>query len=1497
MAICSFFLQGRCRYGDKCWNEHPKGGHRQDQSRYHYQQPSAGSRTWTSSNQKYVQPSSFAKSSTWSRDGSQSSYSSHSDSYDDRSRHNSGSSTGLFSSQNRFSSLPSQDHSRETQPDKDGSLFEDIKRDLDSWESSGQWIFSSYCVIKDARNLTGFAEISPEELRLECYTARDSGNVQNYVNSVQQLASQWKQRINAIKNTNISSQAALMNELTKPVTSSGPTFGGQQKSAFPNTSTSTISAAPSSMNFSFKQDSQYTAPSTAPVSSFPSTSGFANNAVTGSAASFSFATTPASDGASSGFSNAKAVTAATFSFAPTTSSGAGASAFPGFAAATSALPASTSSTTKSIFGGTTTTSGFGQSTIPAFGGTSGFGGGAGNAASTSGFGALAGNTASTGFGVLVGNAASTSGFGAPAGNAASSGFGALAGNTTSTSGFGVAGNAVSTSGFGGVAGNAASTSGFGALAGNTASTSGFGALAGNTGSTSGFGAPAGNTGSTSGFGALAGTTVTSGFGAKTSAVSELFRAGAASSATSVPFGQPSGVLASRPPSLTTTAESGSGEPIFTLRSELSARELSQFESKKFTIGNIPLRPPPSNLLIVLHQNECNLQNLVMCSILELLFIIPTCKLRICRQAIGGGQSLKKCCRRCPKTRHVAGDGQRLKKCCRRCPKTRHVAGSGQRLKKCCKCPKTRHMAGGDQRLKKCCRRCPKTRHMAVGGQSLKKCCRRCPKTRHMAGGGQRLKKCCRRCPKTRHVAGGGQRLKRCCRRCPKTRHVAGGGQRLKKCCRRCPKTRHMAGGGQRLKKCCRRCPKTRHMAGGGQSLKKCCRRCPKTRHVAGGGQRLKLCCKRCPKTRHMAGGGQRLKKCCRRCSKTRHVAGGGQRLKKCCRKCLFAAVSSRGQFKYCCAGRGRYSLCRMQAAVVRGFLVLSIWLLAAAQAGKRFKDVAEFGRTTGHNPHIRGLSPDSSSWDESLYPVWKSGDARWENCWRGGKVVALLTSDSPALIGSNVTFAVNLQFPRCQKENEDGDIVYECGNASSYQDQYVYNWTKWIPFCNEGNCSFSNKFPDGRHFPHHHDWRRHNFIYIFQTLGQYYQTTGRSSAALSINTTNITAGAQIIEVTVFRRGYRKHYPVAKASGMYIVTDQIPFFVNMSQKNDKNSSDHIFIKDSPIQFDVLIHDPSHYLNTSILSFNWSYGDGSGSFVSNNPVSTHTYTLLGNFTLNLTIKAAIPGPCKPVTPTSLPTTGAPTTQLPKTTMPQTTANTTGNSTKLPPFETETFPLTTEEQNVTTHITTSAVTTHTTIPTTSVPGCFIYRYGYYSAKITVTDGILGMNIVEMNTIKVASQPENSLIDFVVSCEGSLPTDACTVVSDAACMNPQNMVCDQIPASDQCLLTLRRAFTEPGSYCVNITLSDDASLALASTLVYVDGGSGTKPVSVVLTIVGFVALAAIVVGVILYRKSKEYKPIRHATDQSDSRLSVYFRQVKDVFFHGNDENDPLLKNKSAII
>ncbi|NXW90138.1 QNR71 protein, partial [Alopecoenas beccarii] len=124
----------------------------------------------------------------------------------------------------------------------------------------------------------------------------------------------------------------------------------------------------------------------------------------------------------------------------------------------------------------------------------------------------------------------------------------------------------------------------------------------------------------------------------------------------------------------------------------------------------------------------------------------------------------------------------------------------------------------------------------------------------------------------------------------------------------------------------------------------------------------------------------------------------------------------------------------------------------------------------------------------------------------------------------------------------------------------------------------------------------------------------------------------------------------------------------------------------------------------------------------------------------------------------------------------------------------------------------------------GCHIYRNGYYNTGISVVEGILEVNIIQMTSIQTTeSQAENALVDFVVTCQGSLPTDVCTAVSDPTCQVSKNVVCNPVTVTDECLLTVRRAFEEPGTYCVNITLGDDTSQALASALISVNGGEST--------------------------------------------------------------------------
>nr|XP_009674769.1 PREDICTED: transmembrane glycoprotein NMB [Struthio camelus australis] len=541
-----------------------------------------------------------------------------------------------------------------------------------------------------------------------------------------------------------------------------------------------------------------------------------------------------------------------------------------------------------------------------------------------------------------------------------------------------------------------------------------------------------------------------------------------------------------------------------------------------------------------------------------------------------------------------------------------------------------------------------------------------------------------------------------------------------------------------------------------------------------------------------------------------------------------------------------------------GFLLLAEAVLYTAAI--RFQDVLSQETTSVTSyEKLHGWSSDQNEWNEKLYPFWEEGDPRWKDCWKGGKVTAKMVTDSPALVGSNVTFVVTLQFPKCQKEDNDGNIIYERNctqDTPALQDPYVYNWTKWINNCGWENCSTTpshNVFPDGRPFPHHPDWKRRNFVYLFHTFGQYYQKKGRFSTIVSINTANITLGKHVMEVSIYRRGHSTYVPIARASSTYVVTDKIPLFVNISQKNDRNISDSIFIKDSPITFDVKIHDPSYYLNNSVITYKWDFGDGSGLFVSSSSITPHTYTLQGNFTLNLTVQAIIPVPCTPVTPTP---------PLPTSADSSTAVKTTGDNPD--------------------------------------GGCHIYRYGYYRTGISIVEGILEVNIIQMTNIQMTeSQAENSVVDFVVTCQGSLPTDVCTVVSDPTCQVAQSVVCDPITITNECLLTIRRAFDEPGTYCVNITLGDDTSQALASALISVNGGSSSGATEGVFIFLGLLAVFVVIVAFVLYKRYKQYKPIERSPGQAENQegLSAYFSSFKAIFFPTSNEKDPLLKSKPGIV
>ncbi|XP_029444937.1 nucleoporin-like protein 2 [Rhinatrema bivittatum] len=310
MTVCNFYLQGRCRYGERCWNEHPRGGRSQPAQ--------GGSRGgWGGQSQRYthiIQPSSLNKSTSWSsnRESGRSSFGSYSRS---RAQDSENGASGPSFSQNRFSALSSSHETADNLKDDDQKLIDVIIKDIEAWESSGQWMFSAYSVAKDKHNLSGFSDFSPEELRLEYYKCRTDGNLHNYVNSIQQLGTQWKNQILKLKHLDSSSRAALMLELQHSSSGAAPNFefGVQQtlkfgSSSFPtnnNTNSSNINS------FSFKPSTgllDTSGASTAvfgssvtPSSTFdtlaasgaPRSAGFANGAAP-SAASFRFSSAPVS---------------------------------------------------------------------------------------------------------------------------------------------------------------------------------------------------------------------------------------------------------------------------------------------------------------------------------------------------------------------------------------------------------------------------------------------------------------------------------------------------------------------------------------------------------------------------------------------------------------------------------------------------------------------------------------------------------------------------------------------------------------------------------------------------------------------------------------------------------------------------------------------------------------------------------------------------------------------------------------------------------------------------------------------------------------------------------------------------------------------------------------------------------------------------------------------------------------------------------------------------
>uniref|UniRef100_A0A665V6T7 Premelanosome protein b n=1 Tax=Echeneis naucrates TaxID=173247 RepID=A0A665V6T7_ECHNA len=380
------------------------------------------------------------------------------------------------------------------------------------------------------------------------------------------------------------------------------------------------------------------------------------------------------------------------------------------------------------------------------------------------------------------------------------------------------------------------------------------------------------------------------------------------------------------------------------------------------------------------------------------------------------------------------------------------------------------------------------------------------------------------------------------------------------------------------------------------------------------------------------------------------------------------------------------------------------------------------------------------AWNSKMYPVWKDGDPRYKDSWKGGKVTFNVGNDSPTLTGAKVTFTIDLEFPHNQKVQPDGDVV----------------WAEDLSL---------------------------------DLTGQYWQVADGPSSSLTIGTDDIPLGSYTMDIVIYHyRSKEKFIPLGYASTQFSITDQIPFAVSLDQVNDIVAGDMRFIQNRAIAFSITLHDPSEYLSNADITFNWDFGDESGALISRELTVTHTYISSGSFRPQVVIQAVIPDKAcdPPVDPTRPPPPPPPTLTL------------RGRASVL------------------------LVSKREAKDKPSDDDCVIYRYGSFCTGIEVFEGIETVQITQMDNAVVES-PETvqSVVDITVTCRGSRPREVCSVILDAECLRPIHTVCNMVEPSKECQMVLRHFFNDSGTYCINVSMANDVSLAATSAKLNLEMGT----------------------------------------------------------------------------
>ncbi|CAB3385635.1 Hypothetical predicted protein [Cloeon dipterum] len=141
MAICKYFLQGRCSYGAQCRNEH---------------------------------------------------------SYSSENRH-----PNVFATPQKAVSFGGGTSGSATSPINYGTLKRTCDEEVRLTQGGKQWPFSCFCPLKETGNIPEIDDLSPEELRFDAYTAQNQNNFDAYKNKFEQLKKDYEDKKSRLMNLDV----------------------------------------------------------------------------------------------------------------------------------------------------------------------------------------------------------------------------------------------------------------------------------------------------------------------------------------------------------------------------------------------------------------------------------------------------------------------------------------------------------------------------------------------------------------------------------------------------------------------------------------------------------------------------------------------------------------------------------------------------------------------------------------------------------------------------------------------------------------------------------------------------------------------------------------------------------------------------------------------------------------------------------------------------------------------------------------------------------------------------------------------------------------------------------------------------------------------------------------------------------------------------------------------------------------------------------------------